>query len=100
MAGKCRCPAGKGPAATCKHISALCYLFMDFCESSTIPEFFTCTQRLQEWNQPRADPKAVTDLKEHKININAVNLNRQESSRTPGNYDPRPLHLCFADVIF
>ena len=72
---------------------ALCYLFMGFCESGTIPEFFTCTQRLQEWNRPRAkklDAKAMTDLKEHKININAVNLNRQESSRTSGNYDPRP----------
>ena len=99
--GKCRCPAGKGPAATCKHIGALRYLFMGFCESGTIPEFFTCTQHLQEWNRPRAkklDAKAVTDLKEHKIIINAVNLNRQESSRTPGNYDPRPLHLRFADA--
>ena len=98
---KCRCPAGKGPAATCKHIGALCYLFMSFCESGTIPEFFTCTQRLQEWNQPRAkklDAKPVTDLKEHKININAVNLNRRESSRTPANYDPRPLHLRLADA--
>ena len=37
--GKCRCPAGKGPAATCKHIGAVCYLFMGFCESGTIPEF-------------------------------------------------------------
>ena len=53
-AAKCRCQAGKGPAATCKHIGALCYLFLSFCESGTISEFFTCTPRLQEWNQPRA----------------------------------------------
>ena len=74
---------------------------MNFCESGTIPEFFTCTQRLQEWNQPRTkklDTRPVTDLKEHKININVINLNRRESSRTPANYDPRPPHLRFADV--
>ena len=74
---------------------------MSFCESGTIPEFFTYTQRLQERNQPRANKlnaKPVTDLKEHKININAVNLNRRESSRTPANYDPRPLHLHLADA--
>lgn len=35
----CRCPAGQGPAATCKHIGALCYLFQNFCEVGTIPEF-------------------------------------------------------------
>ena len=92
----CRCPAGKGPAATCKHIGALCYLFQSFCENGTMPEFFTCTQRLQEWSQSRArklDARPVTDLKEHKIKINAVNLNRRESSRTPSTFDPRPLHL-------
>ena len=100
FSAKCRSPAGKGPGTTCKHIGALCYLFMAFCESGTIPEFFNFTN-LQVWNQPgtiKLDAKAVTDLKEHKININAVNLNRQESSRTPGNYDPRPLHLRFADA--
>ena len=100
-AAKCRCPAGKGPAATCKHIGALCYLFLSFCESSTIPKFFTCTRCLQEWNQPRAkklDARPVIDLKEHKIKINVVNLSCQESSRIPTNYDPRPLHLHSVDA--
>ena len=100
-AAKCRYPAGKGPAATCKHIGAFCYLFLSFCESSTIPKFFTCTQRLQEWNQPSAkklDARPVVDLKEHKIKINVVNLNRRESSCTSTNCDPRPLHLRTVDA--
>ena len=37
---KCRCPAGKGPAGTCKHIGALCYLFMSFCDNGRI--FYFC----------------------------------------------------------
>lgn len=98
---KCKCPAGKGPAATCKHIGALCYLFQSFCENGTVPEFFTCTQRRQEWGQPRQkklDARPVIDLKEHKIKINSVSLNRRESSRTPSNFDPRPLHFRSVDT--
>ena len=99
----CGCPAGQGPAATCKHIGALCYLFQNFCEVGSIPEFFTCTQRLQEWNKPRGkklnlNPITVVDIKEHKIDANAVYLNRRESSRTPNNLDPRPLSLRFTDT--
>ena len=46
---------------------------------------------LSVWiNQEHRDARPVTDLKEHKIIINAVNLNRPESSRTP-NFNPRPL---------
>jgi len=69
---KCTCPAGKGPAAACKYIGALRYLFQSFCENETMPEFFTSTQRLQEWGQPRPrklDARPVTDRKEHRINI-------------------------------
>ena len=56
---------------------------------------------MQEWIKPRGkklDAKPVTDLKGHKISINAVNLNRRESSRTPTNYDPRPSHLRATDT--
>ena len=77
IGANCECPAGQGPAATC--------------EVGTIPQFFTCTQRIQEWNKPRdkkLSPTTVTDLKEHKIHANAVNLNRRESSRTPNNFNP------------
>ena len=48
ITAECGCPGGKGPTASCKHIGALCYAYTNFCEKGTIPEFFTCTQRLKE----------------------------------------------------
>ena len=84
-----------------QHVSTLVLCVTYFCEVGTIPEFFTCTQRLQEWNKPRGkklSPMTVVDLKEHKIDANAVYLNRQENSRSPNNLDPRPLNLCFIDT--
>ena len=97
----CSCPAGKGPHATCKHIGALCYLFQSFCENGTMPEFFTCTQRLQEWNKPRArkvESLPIIDLKENKITLNVANLNQMESSQIPSNFDPRPANMHSVDL--
>ena len=37
---KCKCPAWKECAATCKHIGTLCFLLLSFCESGTIPKFY------------------------------------------------------------
>jgi len=45
----------------------------------------------------KLDARLVTDVKEHRININAANLNRRDSSHTPTNFDPRPIHLRSAD---
>ena len=43
----CGCPAGKGPTASCKDIGALCYAFVEFCTSGKLPNFLTCTDKLQ-----------------------------------------------------
>ena len=48
----CGCPCGKGPTASCKHIGPLCYVFQSFCDEGNMPEFLTCTLKLQEWNKP------------------------------------------------
>ena len=83
------------------NILVLFVICLSFCERGTIPKFFTCTQHLQKWNQPRAkklDARSLIDLKERKININVINLNRRENSCTPVNYDPRLSHLCFVDA--
>ena len=66
-----------------------------------MPEFFTCTQRLQEWNKPRGrkvESLPVTDLKENKITLNVANLNRMESSQIPSNFDPRPANMRSVDL--
>ena len=41
------------------------------------------------------EARPVTDLKEHRININAGNLNRRE---TPSNFDQRPVRLRSVDT--
>jgi len=30
IGAKCRCPAGKGPCGSCKHIAAVCYALEEF----------------------------------------------------------------------
>ena len=54
LTSQCGCPAGIGPQATCKHSGALCYALANFCYCGQIPDFVTSTERLQEWNRPRA----------------------------------------------
>ena len=95
---QCGCPAGKGPTASCKHIGALCYALRNFCDHGRVPKFLTCTQRLQEWNQPRkkkVDPVPVVDIKDRKQSIKGVR--KSSGSRTPTKYDPRPPNLRFQD---
>ena len=52
VSAECGCPAGKGPCASCKHIGALCYALEEFSHLGKLPEFLTCTEKLQEWNRP------------------------------------------------
>ena len=57
IAAECGFPAGKGPCASCKHIGGLCYAIEEFCRFGQVPEFLTCTDKLQQWNRPR--PKSL-----------------------------------------
>ena len=43
----CGCPAGKGPTASCKYIGALCYALVSLCRLRTLPDFVSCTEKLQ-----------------------------------------------------
>ena len=47
------CPAGKGPHGSCKHLAAFCYALEEFVRFGFTRPFFSCTERLQTWNQPR-----------------------------------------------
>ena len=90
---ECGCPAGKGPNASCKHVGALCYALVEFFKSGKLPDFLTCTQRLQEWNKPRprkVEPIPVLNLTARRKEI----LHRKNTVRpTPPEYDPRPISL-------
>uniref|UniRef100_A0A1X7UCV5 SWIM-type domain-containing protein n=1 Tax=Amphimedon queenslandica TaxID=400682 RepID=A0A1X7UCV5_AMPQE len=50
---KCSCKTWKGPKTSCKHVGTLCYALVEFCTSGRLPDFLTCTQKLQEWTRPR-----------------------------------------------
>ena len=58
-----------------------------------MPDFLTCTQRLQEWNKPRprkVEPIPVLNLTARRKEI----LHRKNTVRpTPPEYDPRPISL-------
>lgn len=59
------CPAGKGPAGSCKHIVAFCYAIEEFVRLGFTRPFLSCTSRLQAWNQPRKkklDPKTIYEI--------------------------------------
>ena len=65
LQAECGCPAGRGPSGSCKHTAALCYALADFCRLGTLPEFLTCTDTLQEWNQPR--PQHIDLIPVHEL---------------------------------
>ena len=84
----CGCPCGKGSTASRKHIGALCYVFQSFCDKGNMPEFLTCTQKLQEWNKPcarKVDQIAVEDIRSHQ----KVIMTDVRNPRIPSDLDPR-----------
>ena len=88
-AATCGCPAGKGPVASCKHVGALCYALIEFCTSGKLPNFLTCTDKLQAWNKPKpkkVNPIPVTDFTKRNIEITKKLKKRQCITE----YDPRP----------
>ena len=88
ISAQCGCPAGKGPTASCKHIGALCYALANLCASGKLPDFITCTEKLQEWNKPRGkkvQPIPVEDFIDRKHEI----LGNYRLASAQKDYDPR-----------
>ena len=89
---ECGCPAGRGPAASCKHIGALCYVVETFCRLKQIPAHKSCTDQLQVWNQPRPkklNPVPVQELKFQKLKYGEEVVPSPKPLSSV--YDPRPL---------
>ena len=85
----CGCPTGKGPFASCKHIGALCYTFVEFCASGSLPDFLTCTDKLQTWNKPKSkkvEPIPVEDFCRRKTEI----TRKQNKRQSIAEYDRYP----------
>ena len=98
VGAECGCPAGKGPAASCKHIAALCYSLDKFCKSQQIPQLLSPTNQLQTWNQPRAKklkPVSVQNLHFEKLKYGKKP--RQQHKPLTSVFDPRPLRYRHQD---
>ena len=84
-------PAGKGPHASCKHVAALCYALEEYSRFRQLPDFLTCTDKLQEWNRLRPknlDIISVANLSSRRQEI--LKKKGKENSPSPSCYDPRP----------
>ena len=88
MYASCGCPAGKGPNGSCKHIGAFCYAFENFCILGSTPDFLTCTDVLQSWNQPRGPKVAPIPVEMLSARRNEI-LNKARKSLVI-QFDPRP----------
>ena len=91
ISARCGCPAGKGPHVSCKHVAALCYALVEFNRIRRLPDFQTCTDKLQEWNRPRPKkldiiPVANLSSRRHEI----LKKEKKGNSPSPSCYDPRP----------
>ncbi len=85
----CGCPAGKGPNGSCKHIGAFCYAFCDFCKCGNIPDFLTCTDKLQSWNKPRArkvDPIPVDKLCSRRLELGNKGVSTSVNPKSKPSY--------------
>ena len=97
MWGRCGCPAGKGPTASCKNIAALCYALEEFARVRKLPEFLTCTDRLQSWNQPRPrklKPLPIEMLSHRKNHLGDEKRKVKRTLITASTFDPQPTVAC------
>ena len=61
---ECTCSAGRASHASCKHIAAVLYALEEFSQMGYTQESTTCTERLQQWNQPRSKKAFVKTVSE------------------------------------
>ena len=65
----------------------------EFSRLRQLPDFSTCTDRLQTWNQPRPRkllPIPVEDMRTRKHEIKTPKIRSAQQSRTVSEFDPRP----------
>ena len=88
ISATCGCPAGVGPTASCKHISALCYALEEFCRIKELRSPRSCTSELQKWNQPRKRKLDACAVDE--ITFVKHEYGKKKKQPQPLVCDPRP----------
>ena len=99
VSAECGCPAGKGPQGSCKHVGALSYALSDICRIQVLPQYQTCTDQLQQWNQPHGrhiNPIPVDQLGSRRRELLPP---RKRATGSMTIFDPRPLPLRAADPV-
>ena len=94
------CPAGKEPRASCKHIAATCHALQEFTKIKRVPDFQTCTDGLQTWNQPqprKLDPIPVDNLHMRKKELMPPKTWSSQLTHEASVFDPRPPSLRLPD---
>ena len=69
----------------------MCYALEEFSRLGKLPDFLTCTDKLQEWNRPRPKKLAVipvANLTARRSNI----LQRESKGSSLSNFNPRQPH--------
>jgi hypothetical protein len=80
VTAECWCPAGNGPSASCKHVGAMCYALAEFSWYGRTPDFLTCTEKLQSWNQPH--PKKLDAIPVADLSLRKNEILRKEKKRS------------------
>ena len=89
------CPAGKGPAGSCKHIAAFCYAIEEFVRLGFTRPFLSCTSRLQAWNQPRKkklEPKTIYEISFERAEYGK--MKKSHPKPIPRDYHAIPMKHC------
>ena len=74
------------------NISLLSYALADFCRLHSLPEFLTCTDKLQQWSKPRC--QHVTKIPVDKLGSLRRQLSDKKRSYGSGMvFDPCPITL-------
>ena len=78
---KCSCKAGQG--GCCKHIAAMLYTLLDYCNLGLqyVPEDVSCTQVLQKWNAPGRKVTSNTAVKFTELEFERADYNRDQSKK-------------------
>ncbi|KAJ6649017.1 hypothetical protein Bhyg_04249 [Pseudolycoriella hygida] len=56
---QCKCPAGVGPSAACKHVSAVLFGLEYYAVTGNVKQNESCTGKLQQWHKPKTPGRGL-----------------------------------------
>ncbi|XP_044757706.1 uncharacterized protein LOC123315871 [Coccinella septempunctata] len=90
----CKCAAGKGPKAVCKHIACVCYAILRFKEHTEWRIKKTPTENKQKWHEPKRMKLTSSPKKAEELTFEIQKYNTTKRKRNDLCFDPRPDNAC------